>query len=503
MQSKFTSVLVVDDEFEIRTVLERVISKEGYQVLSAKDSDSALEIIRNQKVDVVISDIVMNGKNGIEVVKEIRKINENIPVILMTGNPDLNTAEEAVRNRVFDYISKPIRRRNILEILERAKIEKETRDKRAENLIKSETENTKLAQRAKDLYLQNYNILNATSDCVITLDRELKFSGLNQAALYAFGYAEEEIVGKHFEVLIPVGKEKLYMERLNRLLKRKNKRQISRISRADLKSKNGEVKAYEISICYYDIEGQTYYTGIARDITSKLLISEKLIDAERRAFLSILASSIGHEINNSLTAIQGHIEIAKLPDATDPIRQKAIQITWSQLVKLKTLTNNLLQLGKPGENFKRASEPIDLNECVESVIDVFQKTSRLKNCKIHFKPEPIPLIVESNQDQLSLLLSNIVLNSADATGNQGNIQISVYIKNHHPVVSVLDDGVGMDEEVIQKIYQPYFTTKGIGKGTGLGMFVAKEIADQHKIKIEIESEPNFGTEFRLIFPNKV
>lgn len=124
MQSKFTSVLVVDDEFEIRTVLERVISKEGYQVLSAKDSDSALEIIRNQKVDVVISDIVMNGKNGIEVVKEIRKINENIPVILMTGNPDLNTAEEAVRNRAFDYISKPIRRRNILEILERAKIEK-------------------------------------------------------------------------------------------------------------------------------------------------------------------------------------------------------------------------------------------------------------------------------------------------------------------------------------------------------------------------------------------
>lgn len=223
MQSKFTSVLVVDDEFEIRTVLERVISKEGYQVLSAKDSDSALEIIRNQKVDVVISDIVMNGKNGIEVVKEIRKINENIPVILMTGNPDLNTAEEAVRNRAFDYISKPIRRRNILEILERAKIEKETRDKRAENLIKSETENTKLAQRAKDLYLQNYNILNATSDCVITLDRELKFSGLNQAALYAFGYAEEEIVGKHFEVLIPVGKEKLYMERLNRLLKRKIK----------------------------------------------------------------------------------------------------------------------------------------------------------------------------------------------------------------------------------------------------------------------------------------
>lgn len=207
MESKSTSVLVIDDESEIRTVLERVISREGYRVLSAQDFDSALEIIRSQKIDVVISDIVMNGKNGIEVAKEVRKINENIPVILMTGNPDLSTAEEAVRNRVFDYISKPIRRKNILEVLKKATMEKGVRDRHTETLIRSETENTKLAQRAKDLYLQNYNILNATSDCVITLDRDLKFSGLNQSALDAFGYAEEEILGKPFNVLIPPEKE--------------------------------------------------------------------------------------------------------------------------------------------------------------------------------------------------------------------------------------------------------------------------------------------------------
>ncbi|TGK34384.1 response regulator [Leptospira gomenensis] len=503
MESKSTTVLVIDDESEIRTVLERVISREGYRVFLAKDYDSAIEIVRSYRIDVVISDIVMNGKNGLEIAKEIRKIDENIPVILMTGNPDLTTAEEAVRNRAFDYISKPIRRTNIIEVLEKAKNEKYARDRHAETLIQSENENTKLAQRARDLYLQNYNILNATSDCVITFDENLNFSGLNQSALDAFGYTEEEIIGKHFNILSPPGKEDLYMEKVEQLLKRKSKRQIARINHADLKNKNGEVRTYDISGCYYDIEGKTYYTGIARDITNKILISEKLIDAERRAFLSTLASSIGHEINNSLTAIQGHIEIAKLPDSDDQIRQKAIQITWGQLIKLKTLTNNLLQLGKPGEGPKKSSERIDLNESVEVVIDVFQKTSRLKDCRIHFKPDPLPVMIESDQDQLSLLLSNIMLNSADATGNRGNITISVQIRNHHPVVSILDDGIGMNEEVIQKIYQPYFTTKGIGKGTGLGMFVAKEIADQYGIRIEIESEPDSGTEFRLIFPDKV
>lgn len=496
------NVLVIDDEAEIRTALERVISREGYHVFLAEDFDSAMRIVRDQQVDIVISDILMAGKDGIEVAREIKKYNSNIPVILITGNPQLHTAEEALRNRVFDYIYKPVSRQNILAALENARREKEERDRKSKKILKAVREKTHLAQQSKDLNYRNSLILETTGDCVITLDDDLVIHGANEATIRNFGYEEGDIIGQKISLLISEENRKTYLERIQHLINRRTGHNIARLHNAELISKTGEKINFDISVCRYELNGKTYYTGIARDITQKNIISEKLIDAERRAFLTTIASSIGHEINNALTAVQGFIEVARLPDADEAIKDKAIQVTWNQITKLKNLTFNLLQLGKPGD-LARDRELLDLNEVVESVIEVFRKTTRLKYCEIVFQRSSEKMLVNSNSDQLSLLFSNIFLNSADATENKGRIEIAVIEKNRHPMVKISDNGVGMSQETIRKIFQPYFTTKKTGQGTGLGMFVAKEIADIFGIRIEIESEPEKGAEFRLVFPDKL
>ncbi|MEI1277971.1 response regulator [Leptospira venezuelensis] len=501
-KGKNPNVLIIDDEAEIRTALERVISREGYHVFLAEDFESAMTIVRDHAIDIVISDILMGGKDGIEVAREIKKYNSNIPVILITGNPQLHTAEEALRNRVFDYISKPVSRQNILAALENARKEKEDRDRKSKKIIKAVREKTHFAQQSKDLDYRNSLILETTGDCVITLDEDLLIHGANEATIRNFGYDENEIVGQKITLLISDENIDAYMERITHLMSRKSDHNIARLHNAELVSRSGEKFNFDISVCRYELNGKTYYTGIARDITQKNIISEKLIDAERRAFLTTIASSIGHEINNALTAIQGFIEVARLPDADEPIKDKAISVTWNQITKLKNLTFNLLQLGKPGDS-GRDKEDLDLNEVVESVIEVFRKTTRLKYCEIVFDRSPDKTPVHSNADQLSLLFSNIFLNSADATENRGRIEISVVEKNHHPMVKIKDNGVGMSKDILNKIFQPYFTTKKTGQGTGLGMFVAKEIADVFGIRIEIDSEPEKGTEFRLVFPDKL
>ncbi|TGK07643.1 hybrid sensor histidine kinase/response regulator [Leptospira semungkisensis] len=496
------NVLIIDDEAEIRTALERVISREGYHVFLAEDFDSAMKIVRDFQVDIVISDILMGGKDGIEVAREIKKYNSNIPVILITGNPQLHTAEEALRNRVFDYISKPVSRQNILTALENARREKEERDRKSKRILRTVREKSHLVQQSRDLNYRNSLILETTGDCVITLDEDLTIRGANQATVRNFGYEEAEIVGHKITLLISDENKDPYLERISHLMNRKSDHQIARLHNAELVSRDGGKFNFDISVCRYELNGKTYYTGIARDITQKNIISEKLVDAERRAFLTTIASSIGHEINNALTAVQGFIEVARLPDADEPIKDKAIQVTWNQITKLKNLTFNLLQLGKPGD-LGRDREILDLNDVVESVIEVFRKTSRLKYCEIVFQKAKEKTFVHSNADQLSLLFSNIFLNSADATSNKGRIEISVSERNRHPVVHIKDDGIGMTQEVLVKIFQPYFTTKKTGQGTGLGMFVAKEIADHFGIRIEIDSEPEKGTEFRLVFPDKL
>lgn len=496
------NVLVIDDEVEIRTALERVISREGYRVFLAEDFDSAMRIVKDNPVDIVISDILMAGKDGIEVAREIKKYNSNIPVILITGNPQLHTAEEALRNRVFDYIYKPVSRQNILAALENARREKEEKDRKSKRILKAVREKTHLAQQSKDLNYRNSLILETTGDCVITLDEDLIIRGANQATISNFGYEEPEIIGQKISLLIAEENREPYLQRIKLLISRRTGQNIARLHNAELVSVVGERMNFDISVCRYELNGKTYFTGIARDITQKNLISEKLIDAERRAFLTTIASSIGHEINNALTAVQGFIEVARLPDADDAIKDKAIQVTWNQITKLKNLTFNLLQLGKPSD-LGKDREPLDLNEVVESVIEVFRKTTRLKYCEIIFQRSQEKMLVHSNSDQLSLLFSNIFLNSADATGNKGRIEIAVMEKNKHPLVRISDNGVGMSSDTIQRIFQPYFTTKKTGQGTGLGMFVAKEIADIFGIRIEIDSEPEKGAEFRLVFPDKL
>ncbi|TGK22380.1 hybrid sensor histidine kinase/response regulator [Leptospira fluminis] len=502
MTENHPNVLVVDDESDIRTALERVISREGYNVFVAEDFASAMQIVRENPIDIVISDIMMSGKDGLEVAKEIKKYNSNIPVILITGNPQLHTAEEALRNKAFDYISKPVTRQSLLAVLENAKKEKQEKDRKSRKILKTVREKTHLAQQFKDLNYRNSLILETTGDCVITLDESLVIRAVNEAALRQFQYGEEELVGQQVELLIRPTNRDSYLERIEKLTHRKSEHKIARLHNAELINRKGEPRTFDISVCRYVMNGRTYYTGIARDVTQKILISEKLIDAERRAFLATIASSIGHEINNALTAIQGFIEVARLPDSDENLKDRAIQVTWNQITKLKNLTFNLLQLGKPGEIGKE-KEILDLNEVVESVIEVFRKASRLKECEIIFQKSKEVVRIFSNSDQLSLLISNIVLNSADATANKGRIQISVLERNHHPMIKIQDNGIGMSQEILRKIFQPYFTTKKTGQGTGLGMFVAKEIADLFGIRIEIDSEPDKGTEFRLVFPDKL
>lgn len=502
MEDKITKVLIIDDEAEIRNVLQRVISREaGYQVFVAENFDVGLKTVKTEGIDIVISDILMDGKDGLAVAQAVKEYNDNIPVILMTGNPQLTSAEEAVRKRACDYISKPVQRSTILQVLRNAKTEKESRDEHLQEFRDSESERFFLRNRNRDLSERGATILNATSDCVITLGTDLRIRGVNQAVENQFGYAQGELLGQHIGVLVPEDKKEIYLHNMQEMLKRlKNSaNEPMRFNNAQLKSATGEVRTYDVSVCEYEFGGERLVTGIARDITQKLLISEKLIDAERRAFLTTLASSIGHEINNSLTAIQAYIEVAHLPNAKEDVKTKAIEITYNQIQKLKNLTSNLLQLGKPGSIHKKL-DTLDLNEIMKSVIEVFTKTSRLKYCTLELNTFEKPLMVSTNFDQVSLLFSNLILNAADATSNKGLIRIDVKEDKGSPIVAISDNGIGMTEETIKMIYQPYFTTKKLGQGTGLGMFVVKEIADLFQIKIRVDSKPNEGTTFILTFP---
>ncbi|WP_411824172.1 response regulator [Leptospira sp. 'Mane'] len=495
-------ILVIDDEEEIRIALKRVLTREGYEVvLSESVSDAIEKVNSNTDFSLVISDIMMKGKNGIDFIQHVSESNKNLPVILITGNPNLATAESAVRFKAFEYISKPVDRFQILSVVKRAIESKNKIDVDAEKLHQSEIMEKVLRSQYLDLNRQNAAILNATSDAVITIDFNKTIVSANSATFEMFRYpSPADLIGQTIQVLFTENKMDKYIDRIQEVMSKNQIKQAYQQTDVTLKRSDDSTFTADVAICTYILDGESYFTGVVRDVTQKKMMVEQLIDSERRAFLSTVAASIGHEINNSLTAIQGFVEMATKEAAEASLKDRALQVTLNQTQKLQTLTSNLLQLGKSSKIRSEVIESLDIGKAITHVLEVFKETARLKYCQINWTPTE-ELSIKINGDQFSLLLSNILLNAADATKNTGIISIHAFKEKGHVHLSITDDGYGMTEDVIAKIYEPYFTTKELGRGTGLGMFVVKQIVDSFGIKLVISSTPEKGSTFTFIFSN--
>lgn len=493
-------ILIVDDEEDIRIALKRVLNREGYEVYLSDSVESALELIKSEVTfDLVISDILMKGLSGIDLIKEISDQMLNLPVILITGNPNLSSAESAVRYKAFDYISKPVERNQLLTIVKKAVDSKQLKDIEIEKLHQSEIMEKVLRTQNLDLNRQNAAILNATSDAVITINSNEIIVSANLATFEMFKYKNvNDFIGQSLSILFIESKYEKYMAQAKSVINQSTGKKAIHLPDVTLKRSDESTFLADIAICTYILDGDAYYTGVVRDVTQKKMMVEQLIDSERRAFLSTVAASIGHEINNSLTAIQGFTEMAIKENADVNLKNRALQVTMNQTQKLQALTTNLLLLGKSSKIQAHTNESIEINESISNVLEVFSQTARLKYCQINWTPLDNKIFIAVNADQFSILLSNLLLNAADATSNTGTITLTLETKFGKVYLHISDDGIGMHDEVQKQIFEPYFTTKELGKGTGLGLFVVKQIADTFGIKIDMESLPNHGTTFTLI-----
>lgn len=493
-------VLIIDDDEAILTALNRILGRSMYEVFLASSPEKGIQLIQNNDIDVIISDILMERLSGIDLIRWVNQNTPDIPVILITGNPDLTTAQEAVKYQAFDYIQKPVERSKILYVVQKAIGLRHLNEMKKQNFYETVTRAESLTKRNQDLNYQNSIILDTTADCVITIRPNGEIFSINQSTRERFATKDKPIVGEHISVLYPPRYAKL-LNRIFQIVVNQNTISPRRNSaEIELLDSTGKQISCEATICKYTIGDETFYTGIVRDISDRKMLTQKLIESEKISFLNSIASSIGHEINNSLTVIMGYIELAIQPKAELTLKDKAIEIAYSQGQKLRNLTHNLLTLGRSKGGWDSGPDDItDLNLCLDEVLEVFEKSNRIKRCNLQLSKHPSALPIKGNQEKIGLIISNLILNSADATNNSGTIRIHSYLEKEEPCFSIEDDGIGMTQDVIDKLYEPYFTTKAIGKGTGLGMFVVKEISRLYGIKYTVETKPGVGTKFTLRF----
>ncbi len=241
------------------------------------------------------------------------------------------------------------------------------------------------------------------------------------------------------------------------------------------------------------------------DITKSYKLEENLIHAQKLGTLGAVLGRFTHELNNLMTGILGNIDLLKRTVKKNSKHYQRILIIDDLASKAHELGGNILSFSKKE---KLRTEKTDVGKLIESVLNLVENTV-FKNINIRRDYSDGPFFAKTNKEKLSLALLNLLINSRDAIKETaqkvGIIVISIdYLENEQKDgrflrIRVSDNGKGIDKKIIDRIFEPYFTTKG-KKGTGLGLATVKDIVEKCNGTITVDSLPDKGTSFSLQFP---
>jgi two-component system sporulation sensor kinase A len=231
---------------------------------------------------------------------------------------------------------------------------------------------------------------------------------------------------------------------------------------------------------------------VMTDVTVRKKTEERLQQAEKLSVVGQLAAGIAHEIRNPLTAIKGFTQLIK-----EQINPEYCSVILQELDRIETIVSDLLVLAKP-QVVK--AETVDIVKLIKSTVTLLNSQAILQNIIIKFHPEVEKVELECEPDQLKQVFINILRNAMEAMPDGGPIHIYLKQSAKEVDISFVDQGVGIPKDRLQRIGEPFYSTKE--KGTGLGLMICQKIIKNHKGHLKIESEVGQGTTITVALPRK-
>lgn len=235
---------------------------------------------------------------------------------------------------------------------------------------------------------------------------------------------------------------------------------------------------------------------LARDVSERKALMRQLVQSQKMDSLGAMAGAVAHDFNNLLTTILGFAGLLKRSPNMDSEERENLALIEDAARRAADLTGRLLSFSRGGlVRFGR----VDLRTVVEDTMSLAEPTLHAAITATVSLPET-PVYVEGDAGQLQQALTNIVLNARDAMPEGGSIAITLAVEGAVGVVNIADNGPGMDEETRMRIFEPFYTTKPAGSGTGLGMAITYGIIQGHHGDIAVASQQGAGTTFTISLP---
>jgi signal transduction histidine kinase len=235
---------------------------------------------------------------------------------------------------------------------------------------------------------------------------------------------------------------------------------------------------------------------VLEDVTERANLEEQLRLSEKMAAIGLLAAGVAHEVNTPLTGISSFTQM--LLDRADPAdsRTQLLEKIEQQTFRAAKIVNSLLNLARPSGG---DMGPVDLNLALNDVLALLEHQFKLHKVQVSKSLSAPPALVRGVEYKLQQVFLNLFLNARDAMPRGGWLTLASSVDDGEVIVEVADTGVGIPTEHISRIYDPFFTTKPEGRGTGLGLSVTYGIVQEHGGSLTCESGPQ-GTKFRLVLP---
>lgn len=312
------------------------------------------------------------------------------------------------------------------------------------------------------------------------------------------GYAAQDLIGNrkvsYGRDLIHVDDQRRVWEEVQKAIRvRKPFQLLYRIVTPDSSIK----WVWEQGSGVYSPEGEVLaIEGLISDITEQKLLEQRLRHTERLAEMGTLASGMAHEIGTPMNVILGRAEYLMRKTTEEPT-QKGLATIVTQVERITKIMNQLLSFARRRPIERR---PLALGSVVHDIVDVVQDRMQRRNITLELALNAKDQKVFADRDQMGQVILNLVMNAIQAMPGGGTLKVSLKVEKKLAHLSIADTGCGIPKENLSKLFTPFFTTKEVGEGTGLGLTVVHGIIEEHEGTIKVESKVDKGSTFIISLP---
>ncbi len=511
MQNQW-KILLLDDEADIREVMAVTLGDAGYQVTTASDGASGIELLEKINPHIIITDIRMPGMDGIQVLETVKRQKPDTEVIVVTAFGEMENAIRALRLDASDFITKPVNMEAMQLALKRACDRYSARRRLKEYTALLENENAQTAKELEATIAFQRNLVESAIDGILACDPHGKIVTVNRslAAMLQMSVVDVVARGAIDQVMGPGEVDRFWQSLKGKSYGGPNRLLLYETFLVDHDRHMVAVQASAVAmtettnpfgvICFFrDLRE-------IRRLEREMADQARVLHQDKMMSLGRLAASVSHEINNPLSGILNYVRLMMRITERGALTGDQLHKFHDYLTLIEKETDRCSQIVSGLLMFSRKSpicyKELSIAELIHQSVVLSKHRLELQNIALDVSSAKVIPDIYGDGNQLQQCLINLIFNAIDAMPDGGVLTIrTAYDQEKNQVLlTVMDTGIGIPEESLPHIFEPFYTTKSERYGVGLGLSTTYGIIEKHQGTIRAESREGAGTTFIITLP---